>query len=87
MLSDIVCSGTRQNFRTTRGGTTAAHATTAQFVTDVNPVATATRETAIAQATKSSVLTVSEAMKQCSHQQFRGLFRIARVRPGDLPVA
>ena len=62
MLSDIVWSGARQKLRTTKGGTTAAHATTIQFVTDVIPIAIAARKTAMNQAMNSSVLVVSENM-------------------------
>ena len=64
MLSEIVCSGARQNLRTTKGGTTATQATTIQFGTDVIPIAIAARHTAIAQATNSSVFVFSETMKR-----------------------
>ena len=59
MLSEIVCSGARQKYRTTKGGTMATHATTTQFVTDPIPTTIATRKTAIDQATNSSVLVFS----------------------------
>jgi hypothetical protein len=63
MLSEIVCSGVRQKLRASEGGTTATQATTIQFGTDVIPIAIAARHTAIAQATKSSVLLFSEGMR------------------------
>ena len=63
MLSEIVCSGARQNLRTTKGGTTATQATTTHCGTDVIPIAIAARNTTIAQATKSSVLVFSEDMR------------------------
>lgn len=62
MLSEIVCSGARQKLRTTKGGTTATHATTTQFGTDVIPIAIAARQTAITQPTKSTVLVFLENM-------------------------
>jgi hypothetical protein len=64
MLSDIVCSGARQKFRTTKGGTMATQATTIQLATDVIPMATAAEQTAITQATTTSVLMFSEAMRR-----------------------
>jgi hypothetical protein len=64
MLSDIVCSGARQKFRTTKGGTTATQATNIQFGTDVIPIAIATRQTAITQAPKSSVLIFFGSMRR-----------------------
>lgn len=56
MLSEIVCSGSRQKLRATKGGTTAKQATTIQVETDVTPIAIAATHTAITQATNSSVL-------------------------------
>ena len=64
MLSEIVCSGARQKLRTTKGGTTATQATTIQFGTDVIPIAIAARQTAIDQATNSSVLVVLGDMRR-----------------------
>ena len=64
MLSEIVGSGVRQKCRATKDGTMATQATTIQWGTDVIPIAIATRHTAIAQATKSSVLMFSESMKR-----------------------
>jgi hypothetical protein len=64
MLSDIVCSGARQKFRTTRGGTTATQATTIQVGTDVIPIAIAARHTVITQAKKSTVFVFSEGMRR-----------------------
>lgn len=52
MLSDIVGSGSCQKWRTTIGGTSAIHVTTAQFVIDVTLAAMAARTTVIAHATK-----------------------------------
>ena len=63
MLSEIVCSGARQNLRATKGGTTATKATTAHCGTDGIPIAIAARHTAITQATNNSVLVVSEIMR------------------------
>jgi hypothetical protein len=60
MLSEIVCSEARQNCRTTKGGAMATQATTIQFGTDVIPIAIAARDTAINQATKSSILIFPE---------------------------
>jgi hypothetical protein len=64
MLSDIVCSGARQKFRTTKGGTTATQVTKTQFGTDVIPIASAARHTAITQAPKSSVLMFFGSMRR-----------------------
>jgi hypothetical protein len=64
MLSEIVCSGARQKLRTTKGGTTATQATTIQFRTDVIPIASAARKTAIDQAMNSSVLVFWEIMRR-----------------------
>ena len=64
MLSEMVCSGARQNLRTTKGGTTATHATTTQFARDVIPIMIAARKTAIDQATNTSVLALSENMRR-----------------------
>jgi hypothetical protein len=64
MLSDIVCSGARQKFRTTKGGTTATQVTKTQFGTDVIPIASAARHTAITQAPKSSVLIFFGSMRR-----------------------
>lgn len=64
MLSEIVCSGARQKFRTTKGGTTARQATKTQFGMDVIPIAIAARHTAVTQAPKSSVLTFFEGMRR-----------------------
>ena len=63
MLSEMVCSGTRQKLRTTRGGTTAMKVTMTQFAMDVIPMAIAARKTAIDHAMNSSVLVVSENMR------------------------
>lgn len=64
MLSEIVCSGARQKFRTTKGGTTATQATTIQFRTEVLPIASAARTTANDQPMNSSVLVFSENMRR-----------------------
>ena len=64
MLSEIVCSGARQNLRNNNGGTTATPATATQFGTDLIPMATAASKIAIGQATKSSVLVFSENMSR-----------------------
>ena len=63
MLSAIVCSEARQKRRATKGGTSAMQVTTIQFGTDMIPIAIATTDTAITQATKSSVLVFSENMR------------------------
>jgi hypothetical protein len=64
ILSEIVCSGACQKFRTTRGGPKAAQATNSQFEMDVIPMAIAARKTAIDQATNSSVLVVWKDMRR-----------------------
>ena len=63
MLSEMVCSGTRQKLRTTRGGTTAAPVTKIQLGTDLMPIAIAATKTAIDQAMNSSVFVFSENME------------------------
>ena len=55
ILSEIVCSGACQKYRTTRGGPKAAQATKSQFEVDVIPMAIAATKTAIDQAMNSSV--------------------------------
>ena|SRR6187399_2121632 len=85
MLSEIVCSGARQKYRTTKGGTTATHATTTQFETDPIPTAIAARKITIDQAMNSSVLVFSVNMKTSVATGHRGpLFRIARCLVGRL---
>ena len=64
MLSEIVCSGTCQNLRATKGGTRATQATTIQEGTEVTPSAIAARHTTIAQPAKRSVFVFSETMSR-----------------------
>ena len=64
MLSEIVCSGARQNWRTTTGGRMATQATTIQFGTDVMPNAIAATKIPMTQAAKTSVLVFCEDMSQ-----------------------
>jgi hypothetical protein len=64
MLSEIEGSGARQKLHATVGGTMATQATTSQWGTDVIPIASATRHTVAAQATKTSVLAFFEDMTQ-----------------------
>ena len=56
MVSDSVCSGARQKIAATIGGTIARHATAIHHGADLTLSATAVRQTATAQATKSRVL-------------------------------
>jgi hypothetical protein len=63
MLSEIVRAGVRQNFPATRGGTTARHAITIQFETDLVSSASAVRHTTIAQVAKSCIFLDSEYMR------------------------
>ena len=62
MVSDSVCSGARQKIAATIGGTTAIHATAIHHGADVTLSATAERQMAIAQATKSRVLVFLDHM-------------------------
>jgi hypothetical protein len=64
MLSEMVCAGTRQKLRATRGGTIAMHATTIQFDTEWLPSAIAARHTRITQVAKIWVFFASEYMRR-----------------------
>lgn len=62
MVSDSVFSGARQKIAATIGGTSATQATAIHHETDVMLNATAERQMAIAQATKSKVLVFLDHM-------------------------
>jgi hypothetical protein len=64
MLSDSVGSAARQEFRTTKAGTIAAHVTAIQLGRDVIPPAIAAEQTAVTHVTKTSVLMLSEGMRR-----------------------
>lgn len=62
MLSEMVCAGTRQNLRTTKGGTIPTQATATQFKIDEKPIMAATRRTTIGHPANKIVLVFSESM-------------------------
>ena len=62
MVSDSVCAGARQKIAATIGGTIATQATAIHHRTDETLSATAERQMAIAQATKSNVLMLFDHM-------------------------
>ena len=62
MVSDSVCSGSRQKIAATIGGTIATHATAIHHGADVTLSATAERQIAIAQTTKSKVFVFLDHM-------------------------
>ena len=67
----MVCSGTRQKRRATKGGTIAMQPATIQFDTELLPSAIAARHTRITQVAKSCVFFVSSTLGECRQCRHR----------------